>query len=93
MVTIRIPTRQAEFKLLYFRIKLAVTQPYWVRRLRSDRFDREHRLYTAQPPRKLWEIIVPWHARGDMRKRLVKPVTFWGSLFEASGRVWRRMRP
>lgn len=93
MLVIRIPTRPREFARLLQRLKRAVTQPYWLCRLRDERFNANHGLNMPQSPRKLWEILVPWHTRGDMRHRLTKPVTFWGSLVEASGRVRLRLKP
>ncbi len=91
MLVLRIPTRPCDFARLLSRLKRGVTQPYWLCRLRDERFNAKHRIHTVQPPRKLWEIVVPWHTRGDMRFRFPKPVTFWGSLIEACGRVSQRL--
>ena len=76
MLIIKIPTRLAEYRRILYRVKLAILQPYWLQRLRSERFNALHALNMPQSPRKTWEIFVPWHTRGDMRKRLAKPVTF-----------------
>jgi hypothetical protein len=93
MLIVKIPTRPAEFGRILSRIKRGITQPYWLCRLRDERFNARHQLNMPQSPRKTWEIFVPWHTRGDMRKRLAKPVTFWGSFREACGRALGRSKP